>query len=417
LLASKSPVGQLVLEAHAEAKSEVIPLSSSNGAATAPLDVQEQLDFASSNSIDTIKSEHDQSSINQVSVNQAPSLERHPVSALAPLDSHKSRLESGDVPERSDSIQFVAAPATPDRLHVAVSRADAALAASDALSKEFLAVRSPSNIGMIHSGSDSASEIKTSTRSSQILCHSHKSRSLAVVSSDDNDGSSSSSSHCGTEDVLQQLHSNLGIQPVAASPAKAETKDVASTAFSITTSAHTAPILLVRRGSSNSSSGSSNGLKLDANGDSANSECHNLQPEFYVDGGRSVAALQRQRLRSGAGALRPTSAGGARKGVRPDLASGLGFKTVDVTSRKSSDGVRVRCSAIIRFISVSDCFDSLQMPPRPSTPVLARHASTEEEISYFPLVRISPHYYKFDADILDCKGMLCRYPPVWHRTL
>ncbi len=377
------------MDARTEAKSEAIALSPSNGAAVAPLDAQEQHVFASTCDIEAIKTAG-----NPVYVNRPQALERRHVSGHAPHESQRSRNDNGEVSGSSAFIQSAAAPATPERLHVAMSRANAALAASDALSREFLIVRSPSDVGANHSSSSSTKEIKLPASPSQGLCQSQKPRSLAVVSSDDSDSSTSSSSQCGAEDVLRQLHVNLGTQPAIASPARVDTKEVAPALFSVTipASVNTAPILLVRRGSSNSSSGSS---KLDVTDDSAISESHKLQPEFYVDDGRSVAALQRQKLRSGVAALRPTSAGGARKSVRPDLASGLGFKTVDVTSRKSTDAVRVHYSSCHPSIFVTDIFNSLQMPPRPSTPVLARHASTEEEIQYFPPVRIPSSHHNF----------------------
>ena len=57
---------------------------------------------------------------------------------------------------------------------------------------------------------------------------------------------------------------------------------------------------------------------------------------------QSVGKVQRLKLRSGIGEIRPTSAGeGARRSVRPDLASGLGFKTIHRTSVKVSDSDRV----------------------------------------------------------------------------
>ena len=356
-LASRSPVGMLVLDARTEAKSEAIALSPSNGAAVAPRDAQGQHVFASTCDIEANKTAD-----NPVYVNRPQALERRHVSGHAPHESQRSRHDNGEVSGLSAFIQSAAAPATPERLHGAMSRANAALAASDALSREFSIVRSPSDVGANHSGANHSNssftkEIKLPASPSQGLCQSQKPRSLALVSSDDSDSSASSSSQCGAEDVLRQLHANLGIQPAIVSPARLDTKEVASAVFSVTipASVNTAPIMLVRRGSSNSSSGSSNGRKLDVTDDSAISESHKLQPQFYVDDGRSVAALQRQKLRSGVGALRPTSAGGARKSVRPDLASGLGFKTVDVTSRKSTDAVRVHYSSCPPFDSCDRC--------------------------------------------------------------
>lgn len=232
-----------------------------------------------------------------------------------------------------------AARTTPNRLHGVMSRANAALSESDALTREFVVSRSPSDFGAIHLNAAKEMKISASTSQGHVQCQTHRLPSLAGVSSDDIDSSSSRET--------QQFHSDLSLRSPHASVSSRVPEDDVSLRLSldIPISVNTAPILLISRGSSNSSSASANDCNSEVRYDSAISDPCQLQPDCGANCGMTVARLQRQKLRSGIGAMRPTSAGGARKTVRPDLASGFGFKTVDVISRVSSDTVRVQHSS------------------------------------------------------------------------
>jgi hypothetical protein len=238
-----------------------------------------------------------------------------------------------------------AAQATPERLNMVMSRASAALAASGALSRQLSDVSSPTTVAAKTSPLTASWQATIQSCSTPGQSHSLSQRpsALAVSVSDDSGSDSSSSSGSDAAAVLEQFQANLAIKSVgvvaaATTPRRAD----AYTGISVTipASANTAPILLVRQGSSNSSSGSASGSRVEPTGHSTSSDNPKLDAGFYLDG--TVGISHRQKLRTGnIAALRPMSAGGGtRKSVRPDLASGLGFKTIDVNSR--SDSVRVR---------------------------------------------------------------------------
>jgi hypothetical protein len=219
--------------------------------------------------------------------------------------------------------------ATPDRMHVVMHRATAALEASNALSKELSEMYSPNTA---HAKS-TPTLVKPTGDPSQSRVISQKPRSLAIAVSDDCDSSSG----------VGQLLPDLGIQfkEVSAAPESSICGISTEISVNIPRNANTAPILMIRRGSSNSSNGSTHSGISESFDDSAASECHKFDSNVCLD--QSITPLHRQKLRSGTDALRPRSAGqSSHRSVRPDLASGLGFKTIDFTSRKSSDSVRVR---------------------------------------------------------------------------
>lgn len=266
---------------------------------------------------------------------------------------HQHSVDVQHQRQRSEQVEILvpaakasataSAPATPDRLSMVVSRATAALAASGALSRELYDGCSPSTVAVKPSPLTTSWQATVQSCSSPGLPISQRPLSFAVDLSDDSASDCSSSSGCEAAAVLDQFHTNLlSIKSVVATatPPKADISNGIS--LTIPASANTAPILLIRHGSSNSSSGSANGSRVESFDNSNSFANTKLDAGFFVDG--LVGTSHRQRLRSGnIGSLRPTSAGGGtRKGVRPDLASGLGFKSIEVTSRKSADHIRVR---------------------------------------------------------------------------
>jgi hypothetical protein len=269
------------------------------------------------------------------------------------FEHNESRLNC--IPKRIDILASSAlAPATPDRMHLATSRANAALSASDALSQEFHVTNTPSEFESIYPIFDRTRDLKAPITPSWVCSQMQKPRSRPVFSSIDSDCGSSSSHGIDADGAPEQCHTNFDIHPVITSVSTDTIGDVSSR-FPLTipmpVPVNTVPVILIRRGSSNDSSNSPNGCKSDVSDDLAITVHRTVQPEFHInrDQGSSVTTSNRQKLRSGIGPLRPTSAGGARKTVRPDLASGLGFKPVDMISQISSDTVRVNYSIVANY--------------------------------------------------------------------
>lgn len=259
------------------------------------------------------------------------------------VQSHNESHENlrADVFDDSAKVSSSAAAApTPDRLSMVVLRASA-LAASDALSKELSDVRSPSAADSTHSISTSIT-IKPPASPTPSRLFAKNIRSPAVFVSEDSASDASSSSEGKSAAVFQELHANIRIESpklvVATAPAK---EDFSSgLLFKKNMSVKSAPIVLLRRGSSNSSSSSITCERQNYNDDSVISGHDTAHVDSWFE--QSVGKVQRLKLRSGIGEIRPTSAGeGARRSVRPDLASGLGFKTIHRTSVKVSDADRV----------------------------------------------------------------------------
>jgi hypothetical protein len=243
-------------------------------------------------------------------------------------------LRAGVFDDSAKIAPSAAAAPTPDRLSMVMLRASAALAASDALSKELLDVRSPSAADSTHFISTSTT-IKPPASPTPSRLFAKQIRSPAVYVSED---SASDSSEGKSAAVFRELHANIRIESpklvVATAPAK---EDFSSgLLFKSNTPVKSAPIVLLRRGSSNSSSSSINGERQNYNDDSVISGHDTEHVDSWFE--QSVRKAQRLKLRSGIGEIRPTSAGsGARRSVRPDLASGLGFKTIHRTSVTVSD--------------------------------------------------------------------------------
>jgi hypothetical protein len=232
------------------------------------------------------------------------------------------------------------ADASCDRLYVVVQRANAALAASGALSKELSEASSFHAIDAKHSLTSATSmESPGSPGRSQLF--SQRLCSLVISTNGDIDSSSSIES----SPVVKVL-TNSGIQSreVFAASSVSDWDGHTGISMNIPKFANTAPILMIRRGGSHSSSGSNHSSRFESLDDLNHSENHKQDSNVCVE--QCMRLLQRQKLRSGTDALRPKSAGrDTRKSVRPDLASGLGFKTIETTSRITSDAVRVRRSS------------------------------------------------------------------------
>jgi hypothetical protein len=242
-----------------------------------------------------------------------------------------------------------------ERLHVVVQRANAALAASGALSKELSEASSFHVIDAKHSFTSSTLTRSPGSPGISQQLFSQKPRSFTIATNDGIDscvGSSSVENFLSDSiDQSREVFTALNVS---------DRDDHTGVSMKIPKSANSAPILMIRRGSSNSSSGSTHSSRLESLDDSNHIEHRKRDSNVCVE--QCVKLLQRQKLRSGTDALRPKSAGrDTRKSVRPDLASGLGFKTIDAASRTTSvDAVRVRQSNCLLCIRIphyhlSDC--------------------------------------------------------------
>jgi hypothetical protein len=256
-----------------------------------------------------------------------------------------------------------------------MQRACAAITTSGLLSKELSEFGSPHHSDAIRSPSI-ATPIQSNGAHNPSLATPLRRHPLDAVVSDSILFHSSPNVESQAASTLAQCHTEAGDRTREA--LEATNWDMSSEILKNTpVNAATAPVILIRRGSSNSSSDSVRSSKLQCVDGSATSQ-HKLDADLFVE--RQIETLQRQKLRSGISALRPTSAGaGVRRSVRPDLVSGLGFKSIDSSSIKTSDAIRVRAAGLL-FQPQSH--DLLQLPPRPSTPVLGRYASAEEDIPY-----------------------------------
>lgn len=315
---------------------------------------------------------------------QRPSASEHGHSHRSPFNQRSPRnhgSHSVDANFSSSNVPaFDAAPATPERLSAVMQRACAAVATSGLLSKELSQLDSPHNSDAIRS-TPVTTPIQSNGGPNQSLATPQRPRPLDAVVSDSILFHSSPNVESQAASIVAHCHteSSDGIRDVPA----ATNWDMSSEFLKNTPiNAATAPVILIRRGSSNSSSDSTRSSRLQFVDDPATAE-HKLDADFFVE--RQIETLQRQKLRSGISALRPTSAGaGARRSVRPDLVSGLGFKSIDSACLKTSDAIRVRAAGLM-FQPQSHL---LQLPPRPSTPVLGRYASAEEDIPYVHLREI-----------------------------
>lgn len=268
------------------------------------------------------------------------------------VQSHNERREnlhctSADVfDDSAKHVPSVTSVPSSDTLSLLLLRASATLAASDALSQELLDVRSPS-------AADSMQCLSTpqkvtphdSPTPSQFFAK--QTLSPAAFVSEDRASDASSSSPDKSVAVVQELHSNLSTQSPKLVIATARAKEDFSSELLLMNSMPTksAPVVLLRRGSSNSSSSSHNGERLNFHDDSVISRNHAAHADPCLE--QSVGKVQRLKLRSRIGDIRPSSADrGVHRSVRPDLASGLGFRAIHTGPVKvsASDADRVSLS-------------------------------------------------------------------------
>jgi hypothetical protein len=224
-----------------------------------------------------------------------------------------------------------------------MQRACAAITTSGLLSKELSEFGSPHHSDAIRSPSI-ATPIQSSGAHNPSLATPLRRHPLDASVSESILFNSTPNVESQAASTLAQCHTEAGDRTREAP--EATNWDMSSEILKNTpVNAATAPFILIRRGSSNSSSDSVCSSRLQFVDDSAFQ--HKLDADFFVE--RQIETLQRQKLRSGISALRPTSAGaGVRRSVRPDLVSGLGFKSIDSTSIKTSDAIRV-CAAGLLF--------------------------------------------------------------------